>query len=317
MKGQQQLSPRKYIETRARLLPLDKCYVNIGWEEADMAEVIVTRRHTNGHLTAGIFLVDLLCLGIKDTFFVFNEAGEELTEKMSLDSSIWQQIDYNLAHNIIYAGHDFALDYDIHPHKEFQTTKYLLEEDSDAIPIIEIETGDKNGKPHLLVAASYPYKTVLDKLQKNAGEGNYTFTIKTDRFTELAEDWDGETEWQQEWDLDKIESDYLDFMHVKQVSGEALEKAFESENRSFADKAIINIEMVLRSFGELDPAWDQTNEEVAETVDFQAFENAVDEEELEENRVLLAVEKIEAILKSNLKNQASQIEDDEFRLFKI
>ena len=69
-----QLSPKKYIETKVRNLPIYKCLVNKDWDEARIAEIIVMRKHANGNVTAGVYLVDLLCLGIKDTFFFFNQA---------------------------------------------------------------------------------------------------------------------------------------------------------------------------------------------------------------------------------------------------
>jgi hypothetical protein len=50
MKGQQQASPRKYIETRARTLPGYRCWGTTDWKQARYADVIVTRRHTNRHL---------------------------------------------------------------------------------------------------------------------------------------------------------------------------------------------------------------------------------------------------------------------------
>jgi hypothetical protein len=66
-----------------------------------------------------------------------------------------------LAYNITYAGHDFTMDLDIHPHKEFQTTKYILEEDNNDIPLIQIPIGDKKGNPHLLVSSGDNYKAAL------------------------------------------------------------------------------------------------------------------------------------------------------------
>lgn len=288
MKGQQQLSPRKYIETRARSLPINKCFVNTGWEEARLADVVVTRRHTNGHLTAGVFLVDLLCLGVKDTFFFFNEFEETLNEKLPLNSGMFQEIDYSLAHNIIYAGHDFAMEYDIHPHKDFQTTKYILEEDTDDIPLIEIPTGDKNGNPHLLVTADYNYKPALDKLKKNAGEGAFTFTLKGTGFDDLEE-----TEWDEdEWSLDEIEPDFLGFSDAKFASGEELDRAFKSDNRSVLDKQIISIEMILRTFNEVEPGWDKPEEEIREMDDYIRFDMSPDNEPGDEERVDKEIKRI-------------------------
>ena len=63
---------QNYIETKVPTLPIYKCLVTNVWKEAGEAGVIVMCRHVNGNVTAGIYLVDLICLGIKDTFYIFN-----------------------------------------------------------------------------------------------------------------------------------------------------------------------------------------------------------------------------------------------------
>src|SRR4051794_33442597 len=173
-----QLSPKKYIETRARTLPIYKCFVNKAWNEAHEANVVVMRSHVNGNITAGIYLVDLMCLGIKDTFYFFNQPEKEILEHFPVDiNEMFDEVEYALAHNIIYAGHDFALDYGIEPHKDFVVTKFILEEDNDNIPLIDIPVGDEDGMPHLMVNQPGEYSSALAKLHKNAGEGNYKYTI--------------------------------------------------------------------------------------------------------------------------------------------
>lgn len=212
---QQQLSPQKYIETKARTLPVYKCHVNSDWEDSKMANVIVMRKHTNWNVTVGFYLVDLYCLGIKDTFYFFNKPEEEVMERLNKSPQPFEQIDYNLAHNIIYAGHDFAADYEIQPHKEFATTKYILEEDDDNIPIIEVETGDEDGKPHLIVNKSYNYSPIAEKLRKHAGEGNYFLTIADDEFFEGEFDEDEEFD-DEDYDEDDEDADspLADIQHV-------------------------------------------------------------------------------------------------------
>lgn len=171
--AQQQLSPRKYIQTRARTLPVYKCLVNADWRESDLASITVMRRHVNGNVTAGSYLVDLLCLGVKDTFFWFNEPESAITDRMP--PGMMMEIDYNLAHNIIWAGHDFAADYDIEPTKDFALTQMILEEDNDDIPLMEIHTGDESGQPRLVANFPGQYSRELSILARSAGEGNYSF----------------------------------------------------------------------------------------------------------------------------------------------
>lgn len=147
MKKQQpkQLSPENYIKTRARNLPLDQCFINVEWKETGMANVIVTRKHTNGNLTFGVYLVDMFALGTKNTFFNFNQPESVINEILSKADFV--QLDYELAHNIIYGGNEFAEEHGFKIHKDFaKLTQYILEIDDERIPLIDLEFG-KEGKP--------------------------------------------------------------------------------------------------------------------------------------------------------------------------
>ena len=173
----QTLSPRKYVQTKARTLPVSKCMVNKDWEDSQIANVSVMRKHTNGNVTIGLYRVDLLCLGVKDTVFFFNTSEDEFFQEYSHELADFKEIDYALAHNIVYAGHDFALEFDIHPHHNFEVTRFILEEDNNEVPVIEVPVGT-DGLPHLIVENSGQFTDILAKLKQYAGEGNYYYTVE-------------------------------------------------------------------------------------------------------------------------------------------
>ena len=172
----QQLSPKKYIETKARSLPIYKCIVNEGWESSKMVHAVIMRRHVTGNITMGYYLIDLMCLGIKDTFYEFNVSKSYADERFNSAGFNLIEVDYATFHNIIYAGHDFAMDYKIIPHKDFALTKFILEEDNDNVSLINIATGYTDGKPHLMINELGEGKWALPLLKKNAGEGNYYYS---------------------------------------------------------------------------------------------------------------------------------------------
>ena len=176
------ISPKKYIETRVRNLPVYKCFVNPNWESAKMVYVIILRKHVNGNMTAGIYLIDLLCLGVKDTMFIFNQPEDKMMEGFPNFEESLIEVEYTLAHNIVYAGHDFALEYDIQPHQDFKITRFILEEDNDDIPLIDIAVGDENGIPSLILppGQSFKYRHVFEKLEKKLGKGNFNFHEEED-----------------------------------------------------------------------------------------------------------------------------------------
>ncbi len=180
----QLLSPENYIRQRSRSLPIHECWINSEWQEDKKVNLIITRKHTNGNFTIGLFMVDLLCLGVKDAHYKFNiPTGEyrELLEFMEERLPI-ERIDYALAHNIILAGVEFAEEYGFKPHKDYLSTmQYFLENDDD-IEVIEIECGE-NDQP-MYVKGPYDsdaeVNRVLAQLERTAGKGNYQFVVEED-----------------------------------------------------------------------------------------------------------------------------------------
>lgn len=285
----QQLSPKQYIQTKARTLPVYKCFVNKDWQEAHEANVFIMRRHNNGNITAAMYLVDLLCLGIKDTFYFFNEPEGELMEQLGGEFIIiHSEVGYNLAHNIIYAAHDFAMEFDIKPHADFAVTKFLLEEDNDEIELIDIETGD-NGVPHLMVNHAGQYSDALAKLKKNAGEGNYFYTIadeqdEDDEYEDESDDDDFEVvpgdyeaggenyDYDENADddgdltmmLDEIEVGSLTVLDASFIADEDIFNEHEVSEREEDEKLTINVEAGIRALRTAKPELFEDDEELDE-----------------------------------------------------
>ncbi|MBD5275177.1 MAG: hypothetical protein HDS37_03625 [Bacteroides sp.] len=58
---------------------------------------------------------------------------------------IYEEISYAEAHNLIYGAIEFAEEADIEPYGDFNVAEYILEEDTDKLPLIEYDYG-KDGK---------------------------------------------------------------------------------------------------------------------------------------------------------------------------
>ncbi|MFQ5601933.1 MAG: tetratricopeptide repeat protein [bacterium] len=168
------LSPKTYLKTRARNLPIYECFISDNWKTLRIPDIVVARKHKNGNITCGLFLVDLFCLGVVDTFFGFNMTEAEYQDFLDtyIQYSILEECDYALVHNIVYGALDFACKYGFQPHREFATTQYLLEEASAEIDHIEIEFGDE-GMPCVLTESLEESKDIIKQLDKTAGRGNY------------------------------------------------------------------------------------------------------------------------------------------------
>jgi hypothetical protein len=180
----QLLSPENYIRQKVRNLPIYECKVNAGWEEERMAQVLITRNHANGNITLGFYLVDLGCLGVKDSFYRFNISPDEYTDMLEKfeDRMPFDDISYTLAHNIVYAGVQYAEELGFKPHKDFTSvTRFMLEEDTDEIELMEIEMGGEDGKP-LYINAGFDsevrVKQILAQLEKSVGVGNFNYLLQ-------------------------------------------------------------------------------------------------------------------------------------------
>ena len=181
------LSPENYIRQKSRNLPIIECYINKDWKVAKICSIYILRQHANGNVTFCMYLVDLGCLGVKDTAYKFNttyEDVENLLERSEMGSLVLTKTSYDLVHNIIYASIEYAAEYGINPCKDFTSvTKYFLEEDTDAIPLIKVKCGGKNGKPiYINTGFDSPAreKQILAQLEKTAGKDNYDYIIDFD-----------------------------------------------------------------------------------------------------------------------------------------
>jgi hypothetical protein len=186
-KQETHLSPEKYIRQRSRSLPLYKCWITEKWDTEQMASIIVSRRHVSGNLTFCMYLVDLMCLGVKNTMYAYNDSGvalKQMFKNFADRGNNFMEIDYATVHNIIYAALEYAEEYGFMPHTDFTNiTQYFLEEDNENIPIIEIHCGDENGKPMFVETGHedpVSLKMIIAKLQKTAGEGNFRVCLKDD-----------------------------------------------------------------------------------------------------------------------------------------
>lgn len=192
-------SPENYIKTRARNLPVGKCYINKDWKESGFASIVVSRNHVNGNFTFGVYLVDMLCLGVKDTFYDsnVNTIFTEMIIKMRMQQDL-EEIDYPLAHNIIYGGVEFAEGLGFKPHKDFGVSQFVLEEDDERVELIDIDFG-MDGKPAVIFGKEKHPANITSTLERTVGKGNF-ITIQENDFPENDNDSNEDSPWEEDND---------------------------------------------------------------------------------------------------------------------
>lgn len=157
-------------------LPLHECIINPDWNDSKMARIAITRKQNNGLLILGSFLVDLGCLGLKNTFirpdFPFSDYQKKYIDSLYHDAPpIHCSLD--LAHSIIYGAIEYADELGFKPNKDYALSKFILlpEKEFERVPL---EFG-KDGKPFYISGPNDNPEKIIRQLEKKVGPDNFHF----------------------------------------------------------------------------------------------------------------------------------------------
>jgi len=163
---------------KAKQFPINECLVNEDWQGKGLANILLSRKQPNNELIIGVFLVDIYCLGIKNTFCNANISSEEyekLKFRMSQESSLIT-CDPKLANRIIYGAIEYARKLGFEPQKDFALSRFILDEPSDTDLFFDVEFG-KDGKPMYIAGPDDNVDHVMKQLSKKVGEGNFHYLL--------------------------------------------------------------------------------------------------------------------------------------------
>lgn len=179
--GQQFLSPEQYLKQKARSLEIGKCYISDDIAECGEGVIFVTRNHKGGKVSMAFYLVDIYCLGMKDSYYKLRMDEEEIQDYVSRYTKM-RECSYEEAHNWIYGAIAFAEEGGIEPDRSFALSQYMLEEDTDDIPLIEYEFG-KDGQHFLVCHSVQEANRYLPTLREHLG-GDVKFVIEDGKYDE-------------------------------------------------------------------------------------------------------------------------------------
>ena len=171
------LGIKQYIRKYGRSLKLKEvlCVENI--LSVGKGNLFVAREKRNGDIIVGIYLVDVFCLGVKDTFFKEYTAYDyQAFKNYMFDQYPYkiESIDPNYGFNLIYGSVEYAEELGIEPYKDFNVTEYLLD-DPESLDYIEIEFGE-DGMPSYYSYDGDKKGEILRKLEKAVGIDGFMFT---------------------------------------------------------------------------------------------------------------------------------------------
>jgi len=170
-----QSSKKRIIE--AGNCPIYECLINPGWKDRGLAHILVSRRQPDGNILFGVYLVDVFCLGLKNTFcnadMPVSVYRAKLRDPLERKEGL-VECPASLARAIIYGGIEYASQFGFRPQKDFELSKYVLEDESSVEPVEEIEFG-KGGRPLFIAGPHDDVDRIIRQLERTAGDGNFDY----------------------------------------------------------------------------------------------------------------------------------------------
>jgi hypothetical protein len=167
------------IIRRAREYPILECRISADWEKEQpgLVQILVARKQPDGDICFGFYLVDKLCLGLKNTLA---NAGipparyrSEIRDKV-FRATKSKDCPVELAHQMIYASIEYAEQFGFQPEKDFALNQYILEPRGELEEPYKLTFG-RDGKPFFIAGPYDNVARVLRQLEKTAGPGNFDY----------------------------------------------------------------------------------------------------------------------------------------------
>ena len=167
------------IIRRAREYPILECRISSDWqnEQPGLVQVLVARQQPDGNICFGFYLVDKLCLGLKNSLahagIPPTQYRREIRDRVFRETKA-KDCPVELAHQMIYASIEYAEQFGFQPERDFALNQYVLEPRGELDEPYSITFG-RNGKPFFIAGPNDNVARILRQLEKTAGPGNFDF----------------------------------------------------------------------------------------------------------------------------------------------
>lgn len=159
-------------------LPLHTCFSGTHWKSQGIANVAVVRAMPLGNFIAGVYLVDMWCLGVKDAFLRINITQGEINEmKKTIGDCCMglRNLSYEDARSLILGSIKYAASIGFSPHKDWELAQHVVEPNRAFEDKFEF---GKDGKPFYIAG---PYDSdVRDEYAKRASKAGGYWMIPLD-----------------------------------------------------------------------------------------------------------------------------------------
>lgn len=138
----------QHSDELCRKCPVEYCYTIKNWIEIGEAPILVARVLPTNNYVVGVYLIDLLCLGVKDVFMKMNMSRNEfdkMAQGIGSSGDGLVQLSYEHARSIILGGLEYAARFGFAPHRDWEQAKALVEPTREFKR--DVTFGGENGKP--------------------------------------------------------------------------------------------------------------------------------------------------------------------------
>ena len=173
----EQLSRKKALIV-AQNSPVHNCFIGKDIFTEGIGTAIISREMPNNYLGIGVFLLDVWCLGVKNTYFSvlsekeYNDRLEEIRM-----NEILENIHPSCARKLIEQCVDYSKELGFKPHKNYKISRQLFMSIDPAACPNKYHFG-KDGKPFYISGPNENVNhsmRIINTLSQNCGEGNFDY----------------------------------------------------------------------------------------------------------------------------------------------
>jgi len=164
---------------KAGAWPVHEAAVSSNWtDESQLAVVVVARRSAGGSIAAGLFLMDLCCLGAKNAFAeVFSSESEyerRFRSRFFTDQPM-TPINIDLAAKIVRTGVRYARELGFQPNPGYKSARLLLEGSEQERCGEDVPVGGPEGKPLYVAGPDDDVRRIMTHLRAKLGSDGFHF----------------------------------------------------------------------------------------------------------------------------------------------
>jgi len=168
------------LPTAAREWPLLECLIAEKWQDtAQISQVLIARNAPGGRIAVGSFVVDLGCLGVKNTMSHVFESDYEYRQVRG--SFLFRQsmvpCDLNLAAKVIAEAVAYARSLGFEPHRDYRRAVPILGDANPHECRVTIPLGGQEGKPLFFAGPYDNVARVIATLDQSVGPDGYHLLV--------------------------------------------------------------------------------------------------------------------------------------------